>query len=243
MNYTWNWSIFWQESPTGLYTYFQLLMSGLGLSVVVAIGSWIIALVVGSFIGVMRTTQSRFWSGFGLGYVEVLRNVPLLVQMFLWYFVMPEFLPQILSTWIKQAPNAAFYTAIVCLGLFTSARIAEQVRAGIQSLPRGQSMAALSLGLTTTQTYCHILLPTAYRLMLPPLTSEFLNNFKNTSVIFTITVMELMGQTQSMAEFSFQQFEAFTAATVLYLAINLIVVFLAGVLERMFAIPGYMTSH
>lgn len=243
MNYNWNWRIFWQQSPNGVETYLDLLLSGLQWTIFVAICSWVIALALGSFIGVMRTTQSRFWSVFGQAYVEIFRNIPLLVQMFLWYFVVPELLPNVIGTWIKQVPDSSAYTAILCLGLFTSARIAEQVRAGIQSLPSGQRMASLALGLTSQQAYRHILLPIAYRIMLPPLTSEFLNNFKNTSVTFAIGVMELMAQTRSMSEFSFQVFEALTAATILYLAINLVVVMLARLLERKFAVPGFMTAH
>lgn len=241
MKYNWNWSIFWQESPNGVDLYYQLLLSGLWWCIVISIFAWIMALILGSFIGVMRTTDSRFWKIFGQGYVELFRNIPLLVQIFLWFFVVPEFFPDGMSRWIKQ--QSPLYTSIVCLGFFTSARIAEQVRAGIEALPRGQSMASLALGLTRWQTYRYILLPTAYRIMLPPLTSEFLSLIKNTSVCFTIGVMELMGQTNSMSEFTFQTFETLTAATLLYLLVNLIVTLMARLLERKVAIPGMMAAH
>jgi amine acid ABC transporter, permease protein, 3-TM region, His/Glu/Gln/Arg/opine family len=241
MNYNWNWRIFWQESPNGVETYLDLLLSGLYWSIIIALASWVIALAIGSFIGVMRTTQSKFWNIFGQAWVEVFRNIPLLVQLFLWFFVAPELLPKEASMWVKQ--QSPIYTSIICLGFFTSARVAEQVRAGIEALPRGQSMASLALGMTSWQTYRYILLPTAYRIMLPPLTSEFLSLIKNTSVCFMIGVMDLMGQTNSMSEFTFQTFESLTAATVLYLLINLVVVMLARSLERKMAIPGFMTSN
>ena len=115
--------------------------------------------------------------------------------------------------WLKQLPNAPFWTAAIGIGLFMSARVAVQLQAGIGSLPRGQKMAATALGLTTVQTYRYVLLPMAFRIILPPLTSEFLNTIKNTAVAITIGLLELTGEARSMEEFSFQVFEAFTAAT------------------------------
>ncbi|MCE4222160.1 amino acid ABC transporter permease [Methylobacterium sp. C25] len=238
MNYNWNWSIFFEPSPEGVGTYTDMLLSGLVWTIATALASWAIAFCLGSAIGVMRTLPSKAANAVGTAYVELFRNIPLLVQMFLWYFVVPELLPEKLGSAIKQLPNAPFYTAVVCLGLFTAARVAEQVRAGILALPRGQRMAATALGLTVAQSYRHVLLPNAYRIILPPLTSEFLNNLKNTSVALTIGLLELTARARAMQEFSFQVFEAFTAATVLYIAINLVVIVLATWLERSVAVPG-----
>jgi glutamate/aspartate transport system permease protein len=164
--------------------------------------------------------------------------MPLLVQLFLWFFVLPEVLPQSWGLWLKQLPNAPFYTATIGLGLFMSARVAEQTRAGVNSLPRGQKLAATALGLTTTQTYRYVLLPIAFRIILPPLTSEFLSTIKNSSVAITIGLIELTAQARAMQEFSFQVFEAFTAATILYLLINIVVVTAMRFLERTVAVPG-----
>ena len=238
MNYNWNWRIFWEISPDATDTYFGLLINGLTWTVVTALLSWAIAFTLGSIIGVLRTLPSRPARIFGNAYVELFRNIPLLVQMFLWFFVLPELVPRALGLWLKQLPNASFYTAVVCLGFFTSARVAEQVRAGIASLPRGQLAAGTALGLTTAQTYRHVLLPMAYRIILPPLTSEFLNNLKNTSVALTIGLLELTARARAMQEFSFQVFEAFTAATLLYLAINLIATTAMRWIERRLAVPG-----
>ncbi|GJD49116.1 Glutamate/aspartate import permease protein GltJ [Methylobacterium crusticola] len=238
MNYNWNWGIFFEASPEGTGTYADMLLSGLIWTIVTALCAWVIAFAVGSVIGVMRTLPGRVPQAFGNAYVELFRNVPLLVQMFLWFFVLPEVLPESWGTWLKQMSNAPFYTAVVCLGLFTASRVAEQVRAGIQALPRGQRMAGTALGLTTAQTYRYVLLPNAYRIILPPMTSEFLNNLKNTSVALTIGLLELTARARSMQEFSFQVFEAFTAATLLYILINLVVVTASGLLERRFAVPG-----
>jgi glutamate/aspartate transport system permease protein len=196
--------------------------------------------VVGTAVGVARTLPGAVLPGLGRIYVETFRNVPLLVQMFLWYFVLPELVPQAFGLWLKQLPDASFYTAIVALGFYTSARVAEQVRAGIQSLPSGQRFAALALGLTLPQAYVYVLLPMAYRIILPPLTSELLNIIKNSAVALTIGLMELTARARSMQEFSFQVFEAFTAATVIYIVINVVVTAIMRRLESQLAVPGYI---
>jgi glutamate/aspartate transport system permease protein len=243
MSYNWNWGIFWEASPEGTGTYFDMLLSGLRWTIVTALVAWIIALVFGMAVGVARTLSSKWASGIATCYVEFFRNIPILVQLFLWYFVLPELLPRAGGMWLKQLPNAAFWTTAIGVGLYMSARVAEQVRAGINALPRGQPMAGMALGLTTAQTYRYVLLPMALRIILPPLSSEFLNTIKNTSVGLTIGLLELTGRARSMQEFSFQVFEAFTAATLLYLAINAAVVVAMRLLERRVAIPGYSMSR
>ena len=242
MNYHWNWHIFFEPDPTGATTYLDLLLRGLLLTIETALFAWIVALVFGSIVGVMRTLPSRSASWFGFAYVEFFRNMPLLVQLFLWFFVLPELLPRSAGLWLKQLPNAPFYTAGIGIGLYMSARVAEQLRAGIGSLPRGQGMAATALGLTRAQVYRYVLLPMAFRIILPPLTSEFLNTIKNTAVAITIGLIELTGEARSMQEFSFQVFEAFAAATLLYLLLNVVVVTAMRLLERSVAIPGYISG-
>ncbi len=242
MHYHWNWKIFWAQSPDGSGTYLHTLLVGLGWTLAVALLAWAIALVLGVLVGVARTTPLRWLAGLGNAYVELFRDIPLLVQMFLWYFVVPELLPSSLGDWMKQMPPpwGSFLPAVVCLGTFTSARVAEQVRAGIQSLSRGQGMAGTALGLTLPQTYRHVLLPMAMRLVLPPLGSEFLNIIKNSAVALTINVVELTARARAMQEYSFQVFEAFTAATILYLLVNVVVVLLMRLLERRVAVPGFI---
>jgi glutamate/aspartate transport system permease protein len=242
VNYHWNWHIFLEPSPTGDGTYLDMLLSGLWLTIATSLCAWVIALVAGSIIGVMRTLPSKLANLVGFAYVEFFRNLPLLVQIFLWFFVLPELLPSAWGLWLKQLPHAPFYTAAIGIGLFMSARVAEQLRAGISSLPRGQKQAATALGLTTMQAYTYVLLPIAYRIILPPLTSEFLNTIKNTSVAITIGLLELTGQARAMQEFSFQVFEAYTGATVMYLLINIVVVTAMRILEQRVAIPGYIAG-
>ena len=242
MNYNWNWRIFFEPAPNGTGTYLDMLLSGLVLTIETALAAWIIALVTGSIIGVFRSLPSKAANRIAFVYVEFFRNMPLLVQLFLWFFVVPEVVPSAWGLWLKQMPNAPFWTGAVGVGLFMSVRVAEQLRAGIGSLPRGQKMAATALGLTTTQAYRYVLLPIAFRVILPPLTSEFLSTIKNTSVAITIGLIELTGEARAMQEFSFQVFEAFTAATVLYLLINIVVVTGMRFLERRVAIPGYISG-
>jgi glutamate/aspartate transport system permease protein len=242
VNYHWNWHIFFEPDPSGSGTYLDMLLAGLWLTIATSTCAWIIALVFGSIVGVLRTLPTKAASWFGFVYVEFFRNMPLLVQLFLWFFVLPELLPRTWGLWLKQLPHAPFYTAAVGVGLFMSARVAVQLAAGIGALPRGQKMAATALGLTTAQAYRYVLLPMAFRIVLPPLTSEFLNTIKNSAVAITIGLIELTGAARSMQEFSFQVFEAFTAATLMYLLINVVVVAAMRFLERSVAIPGYIAG-
>jgi glutamate/aspartate transport system permease protein len=244
VDYNWNWSIFWQPAPDGSGNYLGWLISGLGWTISTALIAWVIALALGSAVGTVRTMPLRWLVRLGNAYVELFRNVPLLVQMFLWYFVLPELLPTALGDTMKQMvpPWASFWPAVLCLGFYTSARVAEQVRAGIQSLPRGQSMAGTALGLTLPQTYRYVLLPQAFRIILPPLTAEFMNVIKNSAVALTIGLVELTARARAMQEFTFQVFEAFTAATVIYILVTLIVVFGMRRLERKVQVPGLISA-
>jgi glutamate/aspartate transport system permease protein len=238
-----NWfSVFWEESAEGTGTYAYTLLLGLKLTLYISIIAAAVALLFGSVVGVMRTLQSPLARRISGAYVEFFRNIPLLVQLFLWYFVLPELLPRSLGIWLKQLPNANFYTAAIGLGLYMSARVAEQLKAGIGSMPRGQRMAATALGLTTRQTYTNVLLPMAYRIIFPPLTSELLNTVKNSSVALTIGVAELTQSARNMDSYTFQTFQAFTAATLIYLVLNITVTLVMRYVERGIAVPGYIAG-
>jgi glutamate/aspartate transport system permease protein len=244
VQYNWNWSILWAQAPDGTGVYFWWLISGLGWTLATALLAWVIALALGSAVGTLRTTPLTWVVRLGNAYVELFRNIPLLVQMFLWYFVLPEILPRALGEALKQMtpPWASFWPAVLCLGFYTSARVAEQVRAGIQSLPRGQRMAGTALGLTLPQSYRYVLLPQAFRIILPPLTSEFMNIIKNSAVALTIGLVELTARARSMQEFSFQVFEAFTAATAIYICVTLIVVYGMRRVEKRVQVPGLISA-
>jgi len=233
-----------ESEPGGTGSYLHYLIVGLGWTLATALAAWVIALSIGAIIGTLRTTPLKWVVRAGNLYVEIFRNIPLIVQMFLWFFVVPELLPQGLGDWIKQVPPpwGSYIPAVLCLGIFTSVRVAEQVKAGIQSLPRGQRFAGTAIGLTEAQTYRYVILPQAFRIILPPLTSEFMNIVKNSSVALTIGLLELTGRARAMQEFSFRVFEAFTAATVIYLLTNLIVVLGMRALEKKVRVPGLIAA-
>ncbi|HEX9433313.1 MAG TPA: amino acid ABC transporter permease [Burkholderiales bacterium] len=244
MHYSWHWKVLLETEPGGSGTYLHYLIVGLGWTLATALAAWLIALTLGAFVGTVRTTNLRWAVRLGNFYVEIFRNVPLIVQMFLWFFVVPELLPKALGDFVKQMPPpwGSYLPAVMCLGIFTSVRVAEQVRAGINSLPRGQRFAGTAMGLTEAQTYRHVILPQAFRIILPPLTSEFMNVIKNSSVALTIGLLELTGRARAMQEFSFRVFEAFTAATVIYLLTNLIVVLLMRGIEKKVRVPGLIAA-
>jgi glutamate/aspartate transport system permease protein len=235
--------IFWQVTPDGDMLWWQSIASGLKFTLATAFFAWIIAFTIGSLVGVARTTTHPWLQRLGNAWVEVFRNVPLLVQFFVWYFVVPGLVPAVKAWVVTLDPTQhQFVTAIVCLGLFTSARIAEQVRSGIQSLSRGQRMAGYAIGLTEPQTYRHVLLPMAYRIVIPPMTSEMMNLIKNTAVAYSIGLAELFFRTREMGEMTFQYFQAFGAATAVYVIIAMTANRVMAWVERRVAVPGYVGS-
>jgi len=192
--------------------------------------------------GVITIDIAWFLLGISTLYVTIFRNVPLLVQLFLWYFVFPELLPEDAGMWVKrELPLPEFWTAVMCLGLYTASRVCEQVRAGVNAITQGQHYAAMAIGLTPVQVYRYVLLPVAFRIIIPPLTSDFLGVFKNSSLALTIGVLELTAMTRQVEEYSYQGFEAFTAATVLYIVVTAIVMAAMGVVERRVAMPGMIS--
>ena len=243
MAYNWHWGVFLQPTATGDgATYLDWMIQGLKMTAALSLTAWLIALAIGAVIGVLRTVPGVWLSGIATAYVEFFRNIPLLVQLFLWYFVVPELLPESLGTAFKQTHPVLqqFLASMVCLALFTSARVAEQVRSGINSLPPGQKNAGLALGFTLPQTYRYVMLPMAVRLIVPPLTSEFLNIFKNSAVCSTIGLLELAAQGRQLVDYTAQPYESFIAVTVAYLLINVVVMFGMRWVEGRVRVPGYI---
>jgi len=216
----WDWQVFCKDITTGEQvagclgrgrdvTYLNWLLSAWGWTVSVSALALLVALVAGSLVGILRTTPDRRLVLFGDAWTELFRNIPLLVQIFLWYHVLPALVPP-----LKGLPG--FVLVVFALGFFTSARISEQVRAGIQSLPRGQRHAGLAIGLTLPQTYRYVLLPMAFRIVVPPLTSEAMNIIKNSSVAFAVSIAELTLFALQAGEETARNIEMYLAATALY---------------------------
>jgi glutamate/aspartate transport system permease protein len=243
--YKWNWGIFLDPVSTGEpATYLDWLLAGLQNTVVLALASSAIALVLGVVMGIMRCAPNRWLAAIGALYVALFRNVPVIVQLFAWYFVVPEILPVHMGTWIKELPSMTqmMVLSTMCLGLYMAARVCEHIRAGLGTLPRGQRFAATALGLTLLQAYRYVLLPVALRVAIPPLTSELINVFKNSAVVSTIGLLDLSAQSQQLAEYTGQPYEAFLAATLVYIVINWIVMVIMHRVERKVRLPGYIGS-
>lgn len=241
MDYFWNWNVFFETEPVSNTIFLIYLLNGILWTLSTAALAWLIALSLGILIGTLRTIGNSIVEKCCFIYVEIFRNIPLLLQMFLWFYVFPELVPFELSQFIKNIPYpwSPFITAVVCLGFFMSSRVSEIVRSGVNSIPRDQWDASYSLGTSTFQTYRFIILPQALRISIPSLTSEMLNTIKNTSLALTIGLMELMGRARATQEFTFQIFESLLFATVVYLIINLIVTLLMRQVEKRFQMKNY----
>ena len=218
--------------------YFEWIVDGMLTTFHLAMLSWILALTLGMLIGVFRVTDSRPLRFIGTAYVEFFRNIPLLVQLFIWLYVVPELLPTDFSLWWNRLEYVPYWTAVVGISFYTSSRVAEQIRSAVLAIPPGQFKAALSTGLTPIQMYRHVIVPYAMRIIIPAITSEFLTTFKNTSLALTIGVLEITGTTRKIEAWSFRGIEAYTVASLTYAATTFGVIIFMAWLERRYYIPG-----
>ena len=232
MNYHWNWGLLFAQPYAGW------LLSGLGWTTALSIAAWAIALPVGLCVGIARVSASPSLLWPSRFYVSVFRNIPLLLQMFVWFFMVPELLPQRMGLWFKRdLPDPEFWTAVLALAFYTSGRLGELFRAGLQAVPRGQRMAAAAAGMSESQALRYVIIPQALRIVLPPLTSEFLSIVKNSSLALTIGVLELTAQSRQIENFTFHGFEAFGAATAFYVMVALVLNGAMAWLQRASALP------
>jgi len=232
---SWDWNVFLSDDGSGR-TYLQWMLDAWRWTLAVAGASWVVAMVFGALFGTLRTLPNSPWlTRLANAWVELFRNIPLLVQIFIWYFVVPKVFPA-----MKDLPS--FLLVVFALGFFTSARIAEQVRAGIQALPRGQRYAGMAMGFTTAQTYRYVLLPMAFRIIVPPLTSESMNLLKNSSVAFAVSIAELTMFAMQAQEETSRGVEIYLAVTLLYAASAFAVNRVFAVIEKKVQIPGYVVA-
>jgi glutamate/aspartate transport system permease protein len=241
----WDWQVFCKDTVSGDIaercfgkdgdvTYLQWMFSAWGWTMTVALLALVVALTIGALMGILRTTPNKWLVFIGDAWTELFRNVPLLVQIFLWYHVVPALIPP-----LKNVPSLVL--VVLALGFFTSARIAEQVKAGIQSLPRGQRDAGLAMGMTLPQVYRHVLLPRAFRIVIPPLTSESMNIVKNSSVAFAVSIAELTMFAMQAQEETSRGVEIYLAVTALYFISAFTINRIARFVEQRMQVPG-MTS-
>ena len=232
----WDWQVFLEDPGGKIPTYWQWLVSAWGWTVSVSLCSLVVALLLGSLVGVIRTLPDSPWLvRFGNAWVELFRNVPLLVQIFLWYHVVPKFFP-------VMSGLPPFILVVFALGFFTSARIAEQLRSGIQALPKGQRYAGMAVGFTTFQYYRYVILPMAYRIIIPPLTSESMNIFKNSSVAFAVSIPEMIQFAMQAGEETSRVTEMYMAVTVLYVISAMIINRIMAWVEKRVRVPGFVVA-
>jgi len=245
MNYSWNWGVLLQSTGVGDTTYLNWIVTGLGWLLVIAIVAWSIATVLGSILGIMRTLPSKTARGIGTAYVTLFRNVPLLIQLFIWFYVVPNFLPAPIKLWWMNdlgANTTALISASVGLGLFTAARVCEQVRTGIEALPVGQVNAGYAMGFTTAQLYRYVILPQSFRMILPPLSSELTNCVKNTSVASLVGVAEIISQMKTISEYTQNTIEIYTFVTIIFIVINFCLIQAMNMLEKRLRVPGLIAG-
>ncbi|MDP3651605.1 MAG: amino acid ABC transporter permease [Rhodoferax sp.] len=232
---TWDWQVFLNDDGSGR-TYLEWMLDAWRWTLAVAGCSWVVAVLIGALMGTLRTLPTSPWLvRLANVWVELFRNIPLLVQIFLWYFVVPKIFPA-----FQLVPG--FVLVVFALGFFTSARIAEQVRAGIQALPKGQRYAGMAMGFTTAQTYRYVILPMAFRIILPPLTSESMNLLKNSSVAFAVSIAELTMFAMQAQEETSRGVEVYLAVTVLYAISAFAVNRVFSWIERRVRIPGFIVA-
>lgn len=215
-NYHFDWAIITSGQ------YFEWLLSGVKVTLQLSVVSVALSFILGLLIAVMRMSNMKPILWFSHAYLEFFRNTPLLVQIFFWYFGSYKILPAAVNNWLN-AMNFEFAAAVIALTIYTSAFIAEDIRSGVRSIPKEQMEAARSSGFSYLKSMYYIILPQAVRLTIPPLINQFLNLTKNSSLAMTIGVAELTYQARQVESYTFKGFEAFTAATLVYLALSLII--------------------
>jgi polar amino acid transport system permease protein len=225
LNYKFDWTVITSGQ------YFDWLVSGLRVTLELSAVSVVLSFLLGLLIAVMRMSNFRPVRWFAYGYLEFFRNTPLLVQIFFWYFGSYKILPTAVNDWLNST-NFEFAAAVIALTIYTSAFIAEDIRSGVRSIPKEQMEASRSSGFSYLRAMQHIILPQAVRLTIPPLINQFLNLTKNSSLAMTIGVAELTYQARQVESYTFKGFEAFTAATLVYLGLSLIITWMVTLYSR-----------
>jgi len=219
LSYQFDWSIILSGK------YFEWLVSGLKVTLQLSASGIVLSFLLGLLVAVMRMSHISPIRWAAMTFLEFTRNTPLLVQIFFWYFGSYKLLPEGINTWLNET-GFEFAAALMALTIYTSAFIAEDIRSGVLSIPKEQMEAARSAGFSYLHSMQYIILPQAVRITIPPLVNQFLNLAKNSSLAMTIGVMELTYQARQVESYTFKGFEAFTAATVVYLVLSVLITFL-----------------
>ncbi|MBW1711270.1 MAG: amino acid ABC transporter permease [Deltaproteobacteria bacterium] len=201
--------LFFEREP--YYRIFRFLPDGILVTFEVTLASISLALIIGLFTGLGRISRNRFINLIASTYVEVIRGIPLLVQLFYLYYALGRFV---------RIPDLA--AAVIAMSVCYGAYMGEVFRAGIESIDRGQTEASLSLGFNRTQTMFYVILPQAWRTILPPVGNEFIALLKDTSLVSILAVSDLLRRGREFASESFFYFETYTMIAIIYLLITLL---------------------
>jgi polar amino acid transport system permease protein len=209
---------FWRDTVE----FFPILMSGVALTVIVTIGSLLLSTVLGLIWALMRVSGIGVLSGVSAGVINVIRGIPIIVLLFYLYFVMPEF----------GLTLTALQAAILGLGIAYSAYQAENFRAGIEAIDKGQIEAAQAIGMSWWQTMRRVVLPQAVRIVLPPYGNVMIMMLKDSSQASTITVAELALQGKLIASSTFKNTSVFTLVALMYLTMSIPLILLVRHFEK-----------
>ncbi len=233
LNYTFDWSVLWRQ-PYG-----AMMLKGISTTLSLSLAAWCLAVVLGIGVAACRVFPGKWLRALGLGYVLVFRNIPFLVQLFFWYFAAPLLLPRSVQAWMYDTvPEYAFWCGVAGLGMYTASRVAEQFRAGFLAIPEDQYRAAYATGLRPAQVYGYVILPYAFRIIIPAFTTEFLTCFKNSALTMTIGVMEITHTAYIIDSFTWHGLETTTAASLCYLTIAQGVALVMWRIEKWTTVPG-----
>ena len=243
VSYHWNWSVLpqyiYRFDATSARWVPGLITQGLITTLRLSLWATVLAFVFGTVMGLLRTGRSRFGKMIGWGYVELIRNIPVLVWIFIFYYFISDQLVQALQLedFLRNAPDAVqnavsfliakpsqisvYLSGIVALAVYEGAYVTEIIRAGIQSVDRGQWEASAALGFTRMQQMKHVVLPQAFRTILPPLAGQFISTIKDSAIVSVISIQELTFQGMELMAATFMTFEVWITILVLYLILCL----------------------
>ncbi len=208
-----------------------IMAQGVWITLKVSLFAIIFGILIGTIGGIARISDNPALKWSAITYVELIRGSPLLVQIFIWYFVLGTMINRLLVSYgIQEIPN--LWYGVASLAAFTGAYVTEIVRAGIQSIERGQTEAARSLGMTYAQSMRHIIMPQAMRRILPPLAGQFISLIKDSSLLGIIAVRELTKATREVITTQLNPFEMFFTCAILYLLLTFALSMFVQYLER-----------
>ena len=223
-DYKFDFSVYLDERTPGV-TYLELVLIGLATTIEISLISIILAMGLGVALAVMRLSRVKILDVVSKVYIEFFRNTPLLLQIFFWYYASHSVMPRFFTEWFYAQKNTELAYGVIALAAYTGAFIAEEIRAGIQSIPKEQMEASRSQGLTFLQAMFLVILPQAFRIVIPPLINQSLNLMKNSSLVMAIGVLEVMASSRFLFDETFRVFEALSVATLIYLTLSLAISF------------------